>query len=189
MNNLLTEIDHKRLEQIEHIRSEYFKEIPTGHEFNKLNKNLLKEAFDKSKFLIIPLVALTIIIGFVTQLPFFTIAILGFSIYYGYNYNKIADEYLQKNKSSPLTKEFFLEKLKEDGLEVTSDEVKRYRIFLKRYIHYKIRNRYHDVSSRARMHFDKRDANEFTPEELLESAILFERDNAFLKQEYTHHII
>lgn len=189
MSDLLTEIDYKRLEQIQRIRNEYFKEMPTGHEFNKLNKNLLKEAFDKSKFLIIPLVALTIIIGFVTQLPFFTIAILGFSIYYGYNYNKIADEYLQKDKSSPLTKEFFLEKLKEDGLEVTSDEVKRYRIFLKRYIHYKIRNRYHDVSSRARMHFDKRDANEFTPEELLESAILFERDSAFLKQEYTHHII
>lgn len=38
------------------------------------------------------------------------------------------------------------------------------------------------------MHFDKRDANEFTPEELLESAILFERDSAFLKQEYTHHV-
>lgn len=188
MSELLTNIDYKRLEQIQRIRNEYFQEMPTGHEFNKLNKNLLKEAFDKSKFLIIPLVALTIIIGFVTQLPFFTIAILGFSIYYGYNYNKIADEYLQKDKSSPLTEEFFLEKLKEDGLEVTSDELKRYRIFLKRYIHYKIRNRHHDVSSRARMHFNKRDANEFTPEELLESAILFERDSAFLKQNYTHHI-
>lgn len=189
MSELLTELDYKRLEQIERIRNEYFKEMPTGHEFNKLNKNLLKEAFDKSKFLIIPLVALTIIIGFMTQLPFFTIAILGFSIYYGYNYNKIADEYLQKDKSSPLTEEFFLEKLKEDSLEVTSDEVRRYRVFLKRYIHYKIRNRYHDVSSRARMHFDKRDANEFTPEELLESAILFERDSEFLKQNYTHHVI
>ena len=188
LSELLTNIDYKRLEQIQRIRNEYFKEMPTGHEFNKLNKNLLKEAFDKSKFLIIPLVALTIIIGFVTQLPFFTIAILGFSIYYGYNYNKIADEYLQKDKSSPLTKEFFLEKLKEDGLEVTSDEVKRYRIFLKRYIHYKIRNRYHDVSSRAQMHFNKRDANEFTPEELLESAILFEHDSEFLKKNYTHHI-
>ena len=189
MNDLLTEIDYKRLEQIERIRNEYFKEIPTGHEFNKLNKNLLKEAFDKSKFLIIPLVALTIIIGFMTQLPFFTIAILGFSIYYGYNYNKIADEYLQKDKSSPLTEEFFLEKLKEDSLEVASDEVRRYRVFLKRYIHYKIRNRYHNVSSRARMHFNKRDANEFTPEELLESAILFERESEFLKQNYTHHVI
>ena len=189
MNDLLTEIDYKRLEQIERIRNEYFKEMPTGHEFNKLNKNLLKEAFDKSKFLIIPLVALTIIIGFMTQLPFFTIAILGFAIYYGYNYNKIADEYLQKDKSSPLTEEFFLEKLKEDGLEVIPDEIKRYNIFLDRYIHYKIRNRHHDVSSRARIHFDKRDANEFTPEELLESAILFERDSEFLKQNYTHHVI
>lgn len=189
MNNLLAEIDYKRLEQIQRIRNEYFQEMPTRHEFNKLNKNLLKEAFDKSKFLIIPLVALTIIIGFVTQLPFFTIAILGFSIYYGYNYNKIADEYLQKDKSSPLTKEFFLEKLKEADLEVMPDEIKRYNVFLDRYIHYKIRNRYHDVSSRARMHFDKRDANEFTPEELLESAILFEHDGEFLKQNYTHHVI
>lgn len=189
MSELLTEIDYKRLEQIERTRNEYFKEMPTGREFNKLNKNLLKEAFDKSKFLIIPLVALTIIIGFITRLPFFTIAILCFLFYYGYNYNKIADEYLQKDKSSPLTEEFFLEKLKEDSLEVTSDEVRRYRVFLKRYIHYKIRNRYHDVSSRARMHFDKRDANEFTPEELLESAIVFEHDSEFLKQNYTHHVI
>lgn len=188
MNNLLTEIDYKRLEQIERIRNQYFKEMPTGHEFNKLNKNLLKEAYKKSEFVIIPLIVASILIGFITRLPFFTIALLCFSFYYGYNYNKIADEYLQKDKSSPLTEEFFLEKLKEDGLEVTSDEVKRYRVFLKRYIHYKIRNRHHDVSSRARMHFDKRDANEFTPEELLESAILFERDSAFLKQEYTHHV-
>ena len=92
-------------------------------------------------------------------------------------------------RDKPPTKEFFLEKLKEDGLEVTSDEVKLYRIFLKRYIHYKIRNRYHDVSSRARMHFNKRDVNEFTPEELLESAIVFEHDSEFLKQNYTHHVI
>lgn len=189
MSDLLTEIDYKRLEQIERIRNEYFKEMPTGHEFNKLNKNLLKEAYKKSEFVIIPLIVASILIGFITRLPFFTIAILCFLFYYGYNYNKIADEYLQKDKSSPLTEEFFLEKLKEDGLEVTSDEVKRYRIFLKRYIHYKIRNRYHDVSSRARMRFNKRDANEFTPEELLESAIVFEHDSEFLKQNYTHHVI
>lgn len=188
LNNLLKEIDYKRLEQIERTRNEYFKEMPTGHEFNKLNKNLLKEAYKKSEFVIIPLIVASILIGFITRLPFFTIAILGFSIYYGYNYNKIVNEYLQKDKSNPLTEEFFLEKLKEAGLEVTSDEIKRYRVFLERYIHYKIRNRYHDVSSRARMHFDKRDANEFTPEELLESAILFERDGEFLKQDYTHHV-
>lgn len=189
MNNLLKEIDYKRLEEIERIRNEYFKEMPTGHEFNKLNSNLLKEAYKKSESVIIPLIVASILIGFITRLPFFTIALLCFSIYYGYNYNKIVNEYLQKDKSSPLTEEFFLEKLKEAGLEVMPDEIKRYNIFLDRYIHYKIRNRYHDVSSRARIHFDKRDANEFTPKELLESAILFERDSAFLKQEYTHHVI
>ena len=32
-------------------------------------------------------------------------------------------------------------------------------------------------------------ANEFTPEELLESAIVFEHDSEFLKQNYTHHVI
>lgn len=189
MSDLLTEIDYKRLKEIERIQNQYFKEMPTGHEFNKLNKNLLKEAYKKSEFVIIPLIVASILIGFITRLPFFTIALLCFSFYYGYNYNKIADEYLQKDKSSPLTEEFFLEKLKEADLEVMPDEIKRYNVFLDRYIHYKIRNRYHDVSSRARMHFDKRDANEFTPEELLESAILFERDNEFLKQNYTHHVI
>lgn len=189
MNNLLKEIDYKRLEQIERTRNEYFKEMPTGHEFNKLNKNLLKEAYKKSEFVIIPLIVVSIVIGFITRLPFFTIAILCFSTYYGYNYNKIVNEYLQKDNTSPLTKEFFLEKLKEADLEVIPDEIKRYNIFLDRYIHYKIRNRYHDVSSRARMHFDKRDANEFTPEELLESAIVFEHDSEFLKQNYTHHVI
>ena len=189
MNNLLTEIDYKRLEQIERIRNQYFKEMPTGHEFNKLNKNLLKEAYKKSEFVIIPLIVASILIGFITRLPFFTIALLCFSFYYGYNYNKIVNEYLQKDNTSPLTKEFFLEKLKEADLEVIPDEIKRYNIFLDRYIHYKIRNRYHDVSSRARMHFDKRDANEFTPEELLESAIVFEHDSEFLKQNYTHHVI
>ena len=188
MSELLTNIDYKRLEQIERIQTEYFKEMPTGHEFNKLNKNLLKEAFDKTKLGLMLIIALLILIGIITKMQFIIEAFLLYSIYYGYNYNKIVDEYLQNDNASPLTEEFFLEKLKEDGLEVTSDEVKRYRIFLKRYIHYKIRNRHHDVSSRARMHFNKCDANEFTPEELLESAILFKRESAFLKQEYTHHI-
>lgn len=188
MSELLTEIDYKRLEQIKRIRNEYFNEMPTSHEFTKLTKTLLKEAYKKSESIIIPLFALSIIIGFMTHLPFFTIAILGFSIYYGYNYNKIVNEYLQKDKTNPLTKEFFLKKLKEDNLEVSTEEVKRYNVFLKRYIHYKIRNRRRDVSSRAHMHFSKRDANEFTTEELFESAILFERDSAFLKQNYTHHI-
>lgn len=109
MSDLLTEIDYKRLEQIERIRNEYFKEMPTGHEFNKLNKNLLKEAYKKSEFVIIPLIVASILIGFITRLPFFTITILCFSIYYGYNYNKIVNEYLQKDQSSPLTEEFFLE--------------------------------------------------------------------------------
>lgn len=189
MSNLLTEIDYKRLEQIERIRNEYFKEIPTGHEFNKLNKNLLKEAYKKSKIGISIIIALLILIGIVTKMQFIIVALIAITFLISYNYNKIVDEYLQNDKSSPLTEEFFLEKLKEDGFEVTSDEIKRYRVFLERYIHYKIRNRHHDVSSRARMHFDKRDANEFTPKELLESAILFERDSAFLKQEYTHHVI
>lgn len=189
MNNLLKEIDYRRLEQIEIIRNEYFKEMPTGHEFSKLNKNLLKEAYKKSKIGIGIIIALLILIGIITKMQFIIVALIAITLLIGYNYNKIADEYLQKDKSSPLTEEFFLEKLKEDGLEVTSDEVRRYRVFLKRYIHYKIRNRYHDVSSRARMHFDKRDANEFTPEELLESAILFEHDGEFLKQNYTNHVI
>ena len=188
MSNLITEIDYKRIEQIERVRSEYFKEMPTEHEFNKLNKTFLKDAFNKSKIGLIMLIALTILIGFLTQLPFFTIAILCFSFYYGYNYNKIVNEYLQNYKSCPLAKEFFLEKLKEDGLEIGGEEIKRYNVFLKRYIHYKIRNRRRDISSRARIHFGKRDANELTTEELFESAILFERDSKFLKQEYTHHI-
>lgn len=188
MSDLLTEIDYERLKQIERIRNEYFKEMPTGHEFNKLNKNLLKETFDKTKLGLISIIALLILIGIITKMQFIIEAFLLYSIYYGYNYNKIVNEYLQKDQSSPLTEEFFLEKLKEDGFEVTSDEIKRYNIFLKRYIHYKIRNRYHDLSSRARMHFDKRDANDLTPEELLESAILFKRDSDFLKQDYTHHI-
>ena len=162
--------------------------MPTGHEFNKLNKTLLKEAYKKSKIGISIIIALLILIGIITKMQFIIVALIAITFLVSYNYNKITDEYLQNDNASPLTEEFFLEKLKEDGLEVTSDEVKHYRIFLKRYIHYKIRNRHHDISSRARMHFNKRDANEFTPEELLESAILFERDSAFLKQNYTHHV-
>ena len=188
MNNLLTEIDYKRLEQIEHIRKEYFKEMPTGQEFNKLNKILLKKAINRSKLGIGLITALLILIGIITKLQFIIVAILAITVLIGFNYNKIVNEYLQNYESSPLTKEFFLEKLKEDGLEIMPDEIKRYSVFLERYIHYRIRNRYRYISSRARMHFDKRDVNEFTAEELFESAILFERDGDFFKRNHTHHI-
>lgn len=188
MNNLLTEIDHKRLKQIEHIRKEYFKKMPTGHEFNKLNKTLLKEAVNRSKLGIGLIVAMLILIGIITKMQFIIVAMLAITVLIGYNYNKIVNKYLQNYKSCPLTKEFFLEKLKEDGLEVTTSESKHYNIFLERYIHYKIRNRRRYISSRARMHFNKNDANEFTIEELFESAILFKHDGDFFKRNHTHHI-
>lgn len=189
MSNLFTEIDRERLEQIERIRNEYFKEIPTGHEFNRLNKTLLKEAVSRSILGIVAIIALLILVGIVTGRQFLIVASIAIAVLIGHSYDKIVNKYLQNYESCPLTEDFFLEKLKEDGLEVEAEEITRYRVFLKRYIHYKIRNRRHYVSSRVRMHFDKYDANDFTPKELFESAILFERDSEFLKKEYTRHLI
>lgn len=123
MSDLLTEIDYKRLKEIERIQNQYFKEMPTGHEFNKLNKNLLKEAYKKSKIGIGIIIALLILIEIITKMQFIIVALIAITFLIGYNYNKIADEYLQNDNSSPLTKEFFLEKLKEADLEVIPDQL------------------------------------------------------------------
>lgn len=123
LSDLLTEIDYKRLKEIERIQNQYFKEMPTGHEFNKLNKNLLKEAYKKSKIGIGIIIALLILIEIITKMQFIIVALIAITFLIGYNYNKIADEYLQNDNSSPLTKEFFLEKLKEADLEVIPDQL------------------------------------------------------------------
>lgn len=176
--DVLTEIDYKRLDCLKNILKEYFNEIDT----EKINDfSYTKEAFNKSKIPIISLIVVSLLISLILQLTikdghFSTCLILAYfssMFLFMHNLTKIKKDHLTNNKSGELTKDFFIQKFKENSLEIKAKEMNYYNVFLKRLINYYLIKNTNDLSIRAKYFFEKKYAHDLTPEELLMSAILF----------------
>lgn len=176
--DILTEIDYKRLDYLENIIKQYFNKI----DIEKINDfSYTKNAFKKSKIPIIILIVIAIGVSFILQLTikdgyFSTCLILTYfaSIFlFMHNLTKIKKDHLTNNKTGELTKDFFIQKFKENGLEIKTKEMDYYNVFLARLIKYYLIKNTNDLSIRAKYFFEKNYAHELTPEELLMSAVLF----------------
>ena len=179
-DDVLTEIDYKRLDCLENILKEYF---------NKINNEKIKdfsytkEAFNKSKIPIINLIVVAIFISLILQLTikdsyFSTCLILAYfasMLLFMHNLTKIKKDHLTNNKTGELTKDFFIQNFKENNLEIKTKEINYYNVFLERLIKYYIIKNTNDLSIRAKYFFEKHYAHELTPEELLMSAVLFKK--------------
>lgn len=174
----MTEIDYKRLDCLENIIKEYFNQV----DIEKINDfSYTKDAFKKSKIPIIILIVIAIVISLILQLTihdghFSTTLILTYMasmILFMHNLTKIKKDHLTNNKSGELTKDFFIQKFKENGLEIKVKEMDYYNVFLARLIKYYLIKNTNDLSIRAKYFFERHYAHELTPEELLMSAVLF----------------
>ena len=189
--DVLKEIDHKRLDCLKKVTEENFTTI---NQEQIDNFSFTKEAFKKTKKLMISLIVISIIITIISQITISKNPILGllFVSYFIFisvflnNLSKIKKNYLTQNKKGSLTKEFFIQKFKENDLEITKKEIDYYNIFLKRYIEYNLIKNTNKLSNKAYYFFEKRYATELTIEELLISAILFKSNDLFIYSE-NHH--
>ena len=186
--DVLKEIDYKRLDCLNKIIEENFTTI---NQEQIDNFSFTKEAFNKTKTLLIALIAISIIIPIILQItisknPIFGLSFISYFIFtsaFIHNLNKIKKEYLTENKKGELTKEFFIQKFKENDLEITPKEMDYYNVFLKRYIEYILIKDTNKLSNRAYYFFEKRYAAELTVEELLISTILFKSNSSFIYSE------
>lgn len=178
--DILTEIDYRRLDYLENMIKQYFNEV----DIEKINDfSYTKDAFKKSKIPIIILIVIAIGVSFILQLTikdgyFNTCLILAYfasMLLFMHNLTKIKKDHLTNNKTGELTKDFFIQKFKENGLEIKTKEMDYYNVFLERLIKYYLIKNTNDLSIRAKYFFEKHYAHELTPEELLMSAVLFKK--------------
>lgn len=67
-----------------------------------------------------------------------------------HNLTKIKKDHLTNNKTGELTKNFFIQKFKENGLEIKTKEMDYYNVFLARLIKYYLIKNTNDLSIRAK---------------------------------------
>ena len=178
MEEVLTEIDHKRIDELRNITNYYFRPLPENH-----NGKFLKEGFKRTIFVfVIMLISVTAhffvgrdLIAILLIAPLFL-----YMFILAHYVKKSKKEYIKKDKFTKLNEEFFIQKLKEHGLEIQIKEMDYYRVFLKRFINYFLLKETDELASTPSAYFEKNYTEELTAKELLISAILFRTYNEFI---------
>lgn len=172
--DILTKLDYKRLEKLQIITNQYFRPLPSDY-----RSRFLKEGFDNSKtafFITLILVVIHYFIpnDLIAMLLFLPIFVYLFIL--AHQIKKAKIEYIQKSKGNKLSEDFFIQQLKEYDLEIQSEEMDYYQIFLRRFIDYYLLKGTGVLAGQPSTYFEKDYVEELTIEELLVSAILFKND-------------
>jgi len=176
MDEIITEIDKKRILKINDIKNTYFQPITLTREqlFSKSNKI--------GKTVATSILILLLIIILITRPEFLILTgpILFFTVIIRqYRKSKIKFKYIDRHVK--LKKSFFIKKLKENDLEINHKEMKYYNNFLTRYIDYAILKKRYPLSKKSRNYFEKDYTDQLNSEELFASAILFKNKYDLLK--------
>lgn len=191
-NNIIQEIDYKRIRKIEEIKEEYF------YELSNSKKKSLTEIFLTVLFVILfyifPLFYylvennnISILTDFLNKIDNSKIYSLFFSLWFILivglvivEKEKMKKEYKIEKEEDNLNIGFFINKLKEEDLEIPKEKMKYYKIFLKRYISYFIYNADNKLNSISESYFDEKYVSFLTIEELFLSAFVFPSFYSFI---------
>ena len=116
IEDVLTEIDHKRIDELRNITKHYFRPLPENY-----NTKFLKEGFKRTIFVFIIMLISVTAHFFVGRnlIAILLIAPLFLYIFVLAHYvKKSKTEYIKKDKFTKLNEEFFIQELKERGLEI-----------------------------------------------------------------------
>ena len=160
IEDVLTEIDHKTIDELRNITNQYFRPLPENH-----NTKFLKEGFKRSAFaFVIMLISVTAhffvgrnLIAILLIVPLFL-----YMFILAYYIKKSKTEYIKKDKFTKLNEEFFIQKLKERGLEIQIKEMDYYQVFLKRFINYFLLKETDELASTPSAYFEKNYTEELT---------------------------
>lgn len=189
---IIEEMDYRRLKKIEEIKEEYF------YELSNSKKKSLTEIFLTVLFVILfyifPLFYylvennnISILTDFLNKIDNSKIYSLFFSLWFILivglvivEKEKMKKEYKIEKEEDNLNIGFFINKLKEEDLEIPKEKMKYYKIFLKRYISYFIYNADNKLNSISESYFDEKYVSFLTIEELFISAFVFPSFYSFI---------
>ena len=180
-NNIIQEIDYRRIKKIEEIREKYFNELPDGKDGAPISSFLIDLGlilfFGSFIFNFLVLVSknamfidLFIEDGWFWYILFFSIFIILFGIVIQ---GKEKMKRVKKVEGVDLSVDFFVNKLKGTDLEISREDYKAYKIFLDRYIRYVVLKDVDSLDYSPTKYFNKKYVSSLTIEELFVSAFIF----------------
>lgn len=188
---IIEEMDYKRLKKIEEIKEKYFSEILRRKKRNP--KVIFFAALGLFFFVVFPIFDFiveknnnSILVDFSNKLDKFKI----YSFFLMILFTLIAElidlkdkrikEYKIEKEEDNLSIVFFVNKLKEEDLEIPKEKMRYYKIFLNRYIQYFIYKADNKLNSISESYFDEKYVSFLTIEELFLSAFVFPTYRSFI---------
>lgn len=188
-NNIIQEIDYKRIRKIEEIREKYFNELPD----NKNNTPIASFLTTLGLFLFVSIFLSHLVIeknsnamlvSLATKydnLSVYVFVFAGITAFFsGTVAKKEKKKRISKVEDAELSVAFFVSKLKGTNLEISEEDFKYYKIFLKRYISYYILKEKDRLESSPSNYFNKINVSSLTVEELFVSAFVYPSYSSFI---------
>lgn len=188
---IIEEMDYKRLKKIEEIKNKYFSEILRRKKRNP--KVIFFAALGLFFFVVFPVFDFiveknnnSILVDFSIKLD--KLRIYSFLLMILFTLiaevidqkEKMIKEYKIEKEKDNLSVVFFVNKLKEEDLEIPKEKMKYYKIFLNRYIQYFIYKADNKLNSISESYFDEKYVSFLTIEELFLSAFIFPTYRSFI---------
>ena len=188
---IIEEMDYKRLKKIEEIKNKYFSEILRRKKRNP--KVIFFAALGLFFFVVFPVFDFiveknnnSILVDFSIKLD--KLRIYSFLLMILFTLiaevidqkEKMIKEYKIEKEKDNLSVVFFVNKLKEEDLEIPKEKMKYYKIFLNRYIQYFIYKADNKLNSISESYFDEKYVSFLTIEELFLSAFIFPNYRSFI---------
>ena len=188
-NNIIQEIDYKRIRKIEEIREKYFNELsdeknntPIASFLKILGLFLFVSIF--LSHLVIEKSSNAMLVSLATKydnLSVYVFVFAGITAFFsGTVAKKEKKKRISKVEDAELSVAFFVNKLKGTNLEIPEEDFKYYKIFLNRYINYYILKEKDLLDNSPSKYFNKRYVSSLTVEELFVSAFVYPSYSSFI---------
>lgn len=182
-NNIIQEIDYRRIKKIEEIREKYFNELsdnrnntPISSFLTTLGLFLFVSSFI-SHFIVKEKESSDMLTSFLIKYNSLAVYVFFFVVFttvFGrFIATKEKMKRIRKVEDADLSVAFFVNKLKAANLEIPEEDFKYYKIFLNRYINYYILKEKDLLDNSPSKYFNKRYVSSLTVEELFVSAFIF----------------
>lgn len=188
-NNIIQEIDYKRIRKIEEIREKYFNELsdeknntPIASFLKILGLFLFVSIF--LSHLVIEKSSNAMLVSLATKydnLSVYVFVFAGITAFFsGTVAKKEKKKRISKVEDAELSVAFFVNKLKGTNLEIPEEDFKYYKIFLNRYINYYILKEKDLLDNSPSKYFNKTYIASLTSEELFVSAFVYPSYSSFI---------
>ena len=192
-NNIIQEIDYRRIEKIEEIREKYFNELPDNRNNTSISSFLttlglfLFVSSFISHFIVKEKESNDMFASFLIKYNSLAVYVFFFVVFttlFGrFIATKEKMKRIRKVEGADLNVAFFVNKLKGTNLEIPEEDFKYYKIFLERYINYYILKEKVLLDKSPSNYFNKTYVSSLTVDELFVSAFVFPTYNSFIYEE------